>query len=49
MKSRAKVSIVDPNGQIGARYIDLLKPDSLAYYSSAKVFLGAHPLLAKAS
>lgn len=49
VKSRAKVSIVDPNGQIAARYIDLLKPDSLAYYSSAKVFLGAHPLLAKAS
>jgi hypothetical protein len=47
VKSKAKVSVIDPNGLIAARYIDLLNPESLAYYSSASVFVGAHPLLAK--
>jgi hypothetical protein len=45
LKSRAKVSVIDPDGNIAARYIDLLKPESLAYYRSAKFFLGAHPML----
>lgn len=46
LKSQAKVSVIDPDGNIAARYIDLLKPESLAYYRTAKSFIGAHPLLA---
>jgi hypothetical protein len=47
LKSRAKVSVIDPDGNIAARYIDLLKPESLAYYSAAKYFLAAHPMLTR--
>jgi hypothetical protein len=49
IRSRAKVSVIDPDGHIAARYIDLLMPDSLAYYRSAKVFVETHPLLAGVS
>lgn len=45
VKSEATVSVVDPNGQIAARYIDLLNPASLAFYKSAKVFMSSHPKL----
>jgi hypothetical protein len=49
VKSRATISVVDPNGQIAARYIDLLNPESLAYYNSASVFVKSHPLLERPS
>lgn len=37
---KARVSVVDPDGRIAARYIELLRPDSLSYYGSAKAFIG---------
>jgi len=40
-KSHARVSIIDPNGAIAARYIELLNPDRLHYYRSAKAYLDA--------
>lgn len=38
-KSHAKVSVIDPNGAIAARYIELLHPDSLNYFRTAKAYL----------
>lgn len=38
-KSHAKVSVIDPNGAIAARYIELLDPQSLNYFRSAKAYL----------
>ncbi len=46
LKSEAKVSVIDPDGGIAARYIDLLRPASLAYYQAAEYFLKAHPVIA---
>jgi len=40
-KSRAKVSVIDPNGAIAARYIELLNPQSLTYFRSAKAYLAS--------
>jgi hypothetical protein len=37
----SQVSIVDPNGAIAARYIDLLAPKRLSYFPSASAFLAA--------
>jgi len=36
-----KTVVIDPDGQIAARYIDLMSPDGLAYFSSAHAFLHA--------
>lgn len=36
---KSRVSVIDPDGNIAARYIELLHPDSLAYFSSAKAYL----------
>ena len=44
LRSNAQVSVIDPNGAIAARYIELLRPQSLAYYGSAKAFVGSHPV-----
>ncbi len=38
-KQRARVSVIDPNGAIAARYIELLTPQRLSYYPSAAAFL----------
>jgi hypothetical protein len=38
-EKEATVSVIDPDGQIAARYIDLLKPAALRYFGSAKAFL----------
>jgi hypothetical protein len=35
----AKVAVIDPDGQIAARYIQLMSPDGLAYFKSAQAFL----------
>jgi hypothetical protein len=35
------VTVIDTDGAIAARYIDLLKPSSLGYFASAKAFLAA--------
>lgn len=35
------ISVIDPNGAIAARYIELLRPSSLSYFNSAKAFLAA--------
>lgn len=37
----ARVAVIDPDGHIAARYIELLRPESLSYYSSAKAFLAS--------
>jgi len=34
-----RISVIDPNGGIAARYIELLRPKSLSYFDSAKAFL----------
>jgi hypothetical protein len=34
-----RVSVVDPNGAVATRYIDLLSPQRLSYYASARAFL----------
>jgi hypothetical protein len=41
LRKQSQVSVIDPDGQIAARYIDLLKPTRLSYFSSAKSFLAA--------
>ena len=38
---KSRVSVIDPDGGIAARYIELLKPESLVYFSSAGAFLDA--------
>jgi hypothetical protein len=45
LRKQSQVSVIDPDGRIAARYIDLFKPASLAYYSSAKSFLLSHPAM----
>ncbi|HEX5375855.1 MAG TPA: hypothetical protein VFW48_06830 [Solirubrobacterales bacterium] len=37
----ARISVIDPDGQIAARYIELMSPGGLAYFSSAHAFLDA--------
>jgi hypothetical protein len=36
---RAHLSVIDPNGAVAMRYIDLLSPTRLTYYSSGHAFL----------
>jgi hypothetical protein len=36
-----QISVVDPNGAIAARYIDLLAPERLSYFPSAAAFLAS--------
>ncbi len=36
---KCRVSVVDPNGAVAMRYIDLLSPNHLSYYSTAHAFL----------
>lgn len=43
LENEVRVSVVDPDPRIATRYIEMLSPSSLAYYSSAKAFMGAHP------
>ncbi len=38
--SKAHISVIDPNGAVAARYIDLLRPEKLSYFPSAGAFLG---------
>jgi hypothetical protein len=35
----SKLSVIDPNGAVATRYIDLLGPSSLSYYANAKGYL----------
>ena len=37
-----KISVIDPDGGIAARYIELLRPTALSYFDSAKSFLEHH-------
>jgi len=34
-----RVSVVDPDGAVATRYIDILSPKRLSYYSTAHAFL----------
>jgi hypothetical protein len=43
LQKKSRVSVIDPDGSIATRYIEMLKPAALAYYSSARAFLDAHP------
>jgi hypothetical protein len=36
----AHISVIDPDGAVAARYIDLLAPERLSYFPSANAFLG---------
>jgi hypothetical protein len=38
-KYSSRISVIDPDGGIAARYIELLDPASLSYFSSAKAYL----------
>lgn len=42
----SRISVIDPDGQIAARYIELMNPDGLAYFNSAHAFLDARRELA---
>lgn len=35
------ICVIDPNGEVAARYIDLLSPQRLSYFPSAAAFLAA--------
>lgn len=37
--SKAHISVIDPNGAVAARYVDLLEPQRLSYFPSAAAFL----------
>jgi hypothetical protein len=36
---KSRVSVIDPDGKIAARYIELLRPESLSYFCSARAYL----------
>jgi hypothetical protein len=36
---KSRISVIDPDGRIAARYIELLRPDALSYFVSAKAYL----------
>ena len=38
---KPRISVIDPDGQISARYIELLNPERLTYFNSASAFLRA--------
>lgn len=40
-KKTSRISVIDPDGAIAARYIELLRPTALNYFSSAKAFLNS--------
>jgi len=35
----ARTLVIDPNGEVASRYIDVLEPDSMAYFPSAEALL----------
>ncbi len=38
-RREAHISVIDPDGSVAARYIDLLAPQQLSYFPSARAFL----------
>jgi len=39
-KRSSKISVIDPDAGIAARYIELLNPEGMSYFRSAKAYLG---------